>query len=333
MANALRRRLRAIVLALTFAGSLGVAMAQSVPLVSQSFSMTAVGNGPAIVLNGQPTCSITVANAGAGLTLVPQVTSDSQANILSGAAQWSTATTINSGSISTYGNYVGNIAGIGLTGFRFAITALSSGTVSGSETCSGAVGLANSSGPTPAPYPTFPAPGPTDTNGIPLVHPTAIGTQNIACVPGGCPTPIPVPTCAAGVPCVQLTGLPNPLPVTTPVPCATDANSNCVVDVGAPIPQPTSTAPAVSATVAATTAPTTLIVASAARQAASICNNSTGILSLGQNSSVSSTLFWAQLSPVGTVASCYIDEGPGLFLGTWYGVWSNSNGSASVNSR
>jgi hypothetical protein len=155
MTNALRRRIRALVLALTFGLPLfgAIATAQSVPLVSVAFSMTGVGQGPIIPLLGQSTCSIQLDNAGSGLTLVPQATS---AKNPTAGAQWSTATGINSGSISTFGNFVGNVAGTGLTGFSFSITALSSGTVSGTETCSGAVGLGSGGGATPAPFPTQP---------------------------------------------------------------------------------------------------------------------------------------------------------------------------------
>lgn len=148
MTQRFRNRLRAIILALSFAASGGVAVGQSIQPVSQSFSMTAVGNGPAIALGGQSSCAITLNNVGTGLTLVPQVTSDSPANIAAGGAIWSTATTINAGSISTYGNYVGNVAGIGLTGFRFVVTALSSGTVAGSETCTQAIGIPGGGGAT-----------------------------------------------------------------------------------------------------------------------------------------------------------------------------------------
>lgn len=141
MTRAQRSRLRAIILALTLAASTGVATAQQAPLISQPFSMTTTGSGPIIPLDGQSSCAISVYNAGVGLTLVPQASSDN-------GVTWTTVSAIGSGSISTFGNYVGSVAGTGLTSFRFLITALSSGSVSGNEVCSGAIGSETVSGGT-----------------------------------------------------------------------------------------------------------------------------------------------------------------------------------------
>jgi hypothetical protein len=137
------RRLVALVVGLALVGAQGIAVAQTAPLISIPFSLTSTGAGPVLALNGQSTCSLVLDNAGTGLTLVPQATS---AQFPNAGSQWATASTIGSGSISTFGTYVGNVAGTGLTGFRFVITALSSGTVSGTETCSPALGLGSSSG-------------------------------------------------------------------------------------------------------------------------------------------------------------------------------------------
>ena len=54
-----------------------------------------------------------------------------------------------------------------------------------------------------------PVPGPTDANGIPLVHPTAIGTVQVT---GAFPTPVPYATAAGSVLQVQITVAPTPLP-------------------------------------------------------------------------------------------------------------------------
>jgi len=139
--KAQRVRLRAIILALCFAASMGVASAQAVPLVTFPFSMSGVGVGPSVPLSGQSSCAVVLSNAGTGLTLIPQASSDQ-------GATWVTATTIGGGSIGAIGSYVGGIAGTGLTTFRFIVSALSSGTVSGQETCSGAIGSETVSGGT-----------------------------------------------------------------------------------------------------------------------------------------------------------------------------------------
>lgn len=139
MTRAQRARLRAIILALCFAASMGVAAAQSAPLISVPFSLSAVGAGPAIGLGGQSSCSLALSNAGVGLTLIPQASSDY-------GVTWVTASTVGGGSIGAVGTYTGNIGGTALTSFRFIISALSSGTVSGQETCSSALGLADSGG-------------------------------------------------------------------------------------------------------------------------------------------------------------------------------------------
>ena len=113
--------------------------------ISQPFTITGVAVGPTLVLNGQATCAVTLSNAGTGLTLVPQVSSDN-------GATWVATTVIGGGIISAVGVYVGSIASTGLTNFRVTVTALSSGTVSGTETCSpgnpsGSVGSAGTSLP------------------------------------------------------------------------------------------------------------------------------------------------------------------------------------------
>ena len=116
--------------------------------VSQSFSQSTVGPGPAILLSDQSTASIVVNNSGGGFTMVPQVTSDSDAAIQAGAATWVTATTVGGGSISAAGTYVGNIAGLGLTALRYNLTAITSGTISGNIAASEALALAGGGGAT-----------------------------------------------------------------------------------------------------------------------------------------------------------------------------------------
>ncbi len=182
MTRAQRSRLRAIILALTFWASSGIAAGQSVPLISAPFSLSAAGSGPVITLNGQSSCSIALSNAGSGLTLVPQASSDN-------GASWATVSAIGGGSISTFGTYTGSVGGTGLTSFRFLITALSSGTVSGNEVCSGAIGVPGGGGATDAV-------NVTQINGTSVGSPTAAGVSQtgniigIQGVTGGLAVPI-----------------------------------------------------------------------------------------------------------------------------------------------
>lgn len=114
-----------------------IGFAQQVSTISTRFTITAAGQASPILnlSQSQATCSVQLDSAGAGLTLVPQATSDATPSASSG---WATATSINTGSISTAqaAPYTGGIANTGLSGFRVLATALSSGTASGTITCS-----------------------------------------------------------------------------------------------------------------------------------------------------------------------------------------------------
>lgn len=108
-----------------------------VPTQGFAFSATTTGVIPLILnLQGASTCGVTVYSVGGGATIVPQVASDGPVS----PQTWVTATTINTGSITTIGSFVGGIATLGITNFRVNITALTSGTVSGFMSCSGAGG-------------------------------------------------------------------------------------------------------------------------------------------------------------------------------------------------
>lgn len=139
-------RILAALFALTI-GALGVgtASAQSSGVISQPFSLSAAGQfAPVLNLNGHSTCSVTIYNSGGGFTGIPQIASDGPAS----PSVWSAATQINAGSISTTGPFSGNVGGNGPTNFRFGLTALTSGTVTGVESCSPSLGTGAAGGTT-----------------------------------------------------------------------------------------------------------------------------------------------------------------------------------------
>jgi len=90
-------------------------------------------------LSGQNSCAVTLSGAAAGITIVPQATSDTQSNVLNAAATWNTAASVNAGSISYAGsaaNYTGNVGANGITAFRINVTAYTSGSPTYTLTCS-----------------------------------------------------------------------------------------------------------------------------------------------------------------------------------------------------
>jgi hypothetical protein len=128
-----------------------LARAQTANQQPIAFSLSAAGqSSPVFNTQNLSTCAVVVQNTSVGMSLVPQATSDSQATIAAGAAQWST-TGVLSNAITTFGQYTGNVAVTGLTGFRVLLNASTSGgPVTGSIYCSSASAAAqaqNSGGP------------------------------------------------------------------------------------------------------------------------------------------------------------------------------------------
>lgn len=129
----------AALIALTALFAPRAAFAQSTAPVN--FSITGPGQAsPIFPLTGQSSCAVVVYNGPTAGALVPQVASDSSVNIAAGSAIWNTATGVGAGSITTFGNYVGNVAGQGLTAFRVVGSATFAGTAIGSIVCTTASG-------------------------------------------------------------------------------------------------------------------------------------------------------------------------------------------------
>jgi hypothetical protein len=124
-------KLRAALLALVFALCPLAAQAQSAPVVYQSFSLSAVGPGPTLVLTGQSTCSVVI-TGGSGFTIVPQAASDGPLY----PQTWQTVPAIGAGSITAPGSYTGNVGATGLTNFRINVTTAGAGAITGVESCS-----------------------------------------------------------------------------------------------------------------------------------------------------------------------------------------------------
>lgn len=105
--------------------------------IQQSFSLSSAGQRlPTLTFTGPiATCAIVIYNSGGGFTLTPQVASDAQNNP---TPSWVTATTVNGGSITSASTFVGNIAGAGTTAFGGVLASLTSGTVTGVESCTAA---------------------------------------------------------------------------------------------------------------------------------------------------------------------------------------------------
>jgi hypothetical protein len=329
MTRTQRARLRAIILALCFSLSTGVASAQAVPLVTFPFSMSGVGVGPAISLSGQSSCAVVLSNAGTGLTLIPQASSDQ-------GATWVTASTIGGGSISTIGSYVGNIGGAGLTTFRFIVSALSSGTVSGQETCSGAIGPAALSGSTvTAIQPTAsllnatvvgagtagtPAGGVVSIQGVSggTVIPVS-GTFFQATQPVSCATAATCPTNAtlqAGSAIAGKFGIDQTTPGTT----------NAVV-VNAPIPNPTATPPAAISTPAASASSITLLAANATANGFTICNASAAIGYAAKATTATTSAYTLPFPAQGSVPTCYTETGSTMYRGVWSAISASATGN------
>ena len=125
--------------------SLGLALL-SAPAVAQTnpnsipFSLSAAGQtSPVLNCSNLSSAAVVVDNSGTGQTLVPQASSDPASLTTPGSVQWATVSTINSGSITTFGQWTGGLGGTGLVGFRVTLTALASGgPVTGKITCGAA---------------------------------------------------------------------------------------------------------------------------------------------------------------------------------------------------
>ena len=208
-----------------FPAAVGDAQAAS-SVVSQPFSMTHVGQGPALVLasGGYSTCTITLYGPASGnVTLVPQVSADQGATL-------TTASTIGGGSITGPGVYTGNIANTAAsTTFTFAITSLT-GTASGVETCSAAVGTSVVSGTVTAQVSPIPLPvtcsTPCNFNTAPppaTVPPTALPAATAGASPTAAPPSVAQITCLYPV-----GGTPN---ITAGNEIAVQCNANGAVQV------------------------------------------------------------------------------------------------------
>ena len=208
-----------------FPAAVGDAQAAS-SVVSQPFSMTNVGQGPALVLasGGYSTCTITLYGPASGnVTLVPQVSADQGATL-------TTASTIGGGSITGPGVYTGNIANTAAsTTFTFAITSLT-GTASGVETCSAAVGTSVVSGTVTAQVSPIPLPvtcsTPCNFNTAPppaTVPPTALPAATAGASPTAAPPSVAQITCLYPV-----GGTPN---ITAGNEIAVQCNANGAVQV------------------------------------------------------------------------------------------------------
>ena len=173
-----------VVLVLLISVITGNVAAQSSGPISQSFSLSTVGQRlPTLTLNGQiQSCSIVIYNSGGGFTITPQAASDGIGNP---TPSWVTATSINTGSISTTGTFTGNVSGQGLTSFGGVLSALTSGTITGVETCSAAAGSGQSVAVSSLP--------PVNVNNAPTVQPSCAAAN----YPCGLPTP-PATTTVSG---------------------------------------------------------------------------------------------------------------------------------------
>ena len=113
-----------------------VARADVLPATSTG-SFTTISATPWLVLNGQTTCAVVLGGSGATMTIVPQVTSDSLANIAGGSPAAVTLTAMNSGALTANGSTTAGIAGQGITAIRLNVTAIASGTETYVVTCNG----------------------------------------------------------------------------------------------------------------------------------------------------------------------------------------------------
>jgi hypothetical protein len=163
--------------------------AQQATPVQLPFSLTAAGQRlPTINLVGSmSSCSIVIYNSGGGFTLTPQAASDGVNNP---TPTWVTATNINNGSITGSGSFTGQVSNSGLTSFGGILAALTSGTVSGVETCSNGI---------PASTVNISSLPPISGN-VTITAPTNAAGQVIVTTPapGATNPPVPMATASAG---------------------------------------------------------------------------------------------------------------------------------------
>ena len=104
--------------------------AQQAPtVVSKTYSFVATGSAPTLTVTGASTCTIVVNGNGQGFAIVPEYSND-------GGTTWLTANTVGSGNIQSIGTYSGVISSPSMTSFSFALPALATGSIYGTETCS-----------------------------------------------------------------------------------------------------------------------------------------------------------------------------------------------------
>ncbi len=104
--------------------------AQQAPtVVSKTYSFVATGSAPTLTVTGASTCTIVVNGNGQGFAIVPEYSND-------GGATWLTANTVGGGNIQSIGTYSGVISSPSMTSFSFALPALATGSIYGTETCS-----------------------------------------------------------------------------------------------------------------------------------------------------------------------------------------------------
>jgi len=105
------------------------AVAQSAPVIGPlAFSFTAVNQQLTVPFSGQQSCAVNTYSVGGGATISLFTSSD-------GFATQVAASGISAGSITAIGNVAGPVGALGVGALRLQLTALTSGTVSGTVTC------------------------------------------------------------------------------------------------------------------------------------------------------------------------------------------------------
>ncbi len=184
-----------------------------------------------------------------------------------------------------------------------------------------------------------PVPCVTDGAGICYVHPTAIPTLNVHSVD---PTPIPVPTCNLGIPCVQITGAPTFPPLPTPIPNSTSVPYfvSCIVVSSGVCPTPlaiqpvspaTTVTPATQITAAASITSIVLFAGNASLNGFTICNSSTSDAYFNFGTTATLGLPFWQHFPAVTVSPtvvepCFTLYGVGIYRGPISAISTSATG-------
>lgn len=98
-------------------------------VVSKTFSFVATGSAPTLTVTGASTCTIVVNGNGQGFAIIPEYSND-------GGTTWLTANTVGGGNIQAIGTYSGVVSSASMTSFSFAVPALATGSIYGTESCS-----------------------------------------------------------------------------------------------------------------------------------------------------------------------------------------------------